>query len=295
MRFTTRSQHLKSNPTVDWKSLLGKLEDAPKYFLREASNLYRQTSTARHRNQSQQQSRDDLLTAERRKDAEQQKRWQSEYHSASGQLWYSGDFKDKDERIQLLQSVRVVKRTAKQIHVIAAYTMYCCKVSPDSEGILWSADPIGGRFAELYTGWTPITRYRLLRIHYTRLFHPGITTDYMKGHTVHIDAWKRLCSICLFSNEDDYAKWHLARYEDIARHSGRRRNERAHRTDRRKAGTAMRFPHVVLGVEIGASRSQVTSAFRRLAMRHHPDRGGDPIEFHRVKKAYDQIIRMAAS
>lgn len=42
-----------------------------------------------------------------------------------------------------------------------------------------------------------------------------------------------------------------------------------------------------LGVASDASPAQVKAAFRRRAMRSHPDAGGDPEAFQRVKAAYD--------
>ena len=48
-------------------------------------------------------------------------------------------------------------------------------------------------------------------------------------------------------------------------------------------------PHEVLGVRPGASRADVTDAFRRFALRHHPDRGGDPARFQAGVDAYRRL------
>jgi hypothetical protein len=45
---------------------------------------------------------------------------------------------------------------------------------------------------------------------------------------------------------------------------------------------AKREPHVVLGVEIDASATQIKAAWRRLARRHHPDLIGDDPEASRI-------------
>lgn len=45
----------------------------------------------------------------------------------------------------------------------------------------------------------------------------------------------------------------------------------------------------ILGLEPGASDDDVKKAYRRLAMKHHPDRGGDEAEFKRIKDAYEAI------
>jgi len=43
----------------------------------------------------------------------------------------------------------------------------------------------------------------------------------------------------------------------------------------------------VLGIASNATAEQVKSAFRNAARIHHPDRGGDPDRFQRVKEAYE--------
>lgn len=44
-----------------------------------------------------------------------------------------------------------------------------------------------------------------------------------------------------------------------------------------------------LGLPLTADMDQVTRQFRKLAMRHHPDMGGDASEFIRIKLAYDRL------
>ena len=49
-------------------------------------------------------------------------------------------------------------------------------------------------------------------------------------------------------------------------------------------------PHEVLGVRPDASPADVTDAFRRFALAHHPDRGGDPARFQAGVEAYRRLL-----
>ncbi len=48
-------------------------------------------------------------------------------------------------------------------------------------------------------------------------------------------------------------------------------------------------PHEVLGVRPGAPRAEVAEAFRRYALRHHPDRGGEASRFQAGVDAYRRL------
>jgi curved DNA-binding protein len=45
----------------------------------------------------------------------------------------------------------------------------------------------------------------------------------------------------------------------------------------------------VLGLNSSASTDDVKQAYRKLAMKHHPDRGGNEAEFKKIKEAYEAI------
>ena len=46
----------------------------------------------------------------------------------------------------------------------------------------------------------------------------------------------------------------------------------------------------VLSVEPDADREAVRNAYRALARMHHPDAGGDPAEFKRLRRAYESAL-----
>lgn len=51
-------------------------------------------------------------------------------------------------------------------------------------------------------------------------------------------------------------------------------------------GAAKRSHYAVLGVDNKAEQSEIKKAYRRLAMKTHPDKGGDAEQFKRINEAY---------
>lgn len=48
-------------------------------------------------------------------------------------------------------------------------------------------------------------------------------------------------------------------------------------------------PYNILGVDRGATQEDIKNAYRRLANKHHPDRGGDTHKFQEIQAAYDTL------
>ena len=46
-------------------------------------------------------------------------------------------------------------------------------------------------------------------------------------------------------------------------------------------------PYGILGVPKTSSEDEIKKAYRKLAMKHHPDKGGDPEQFKKIQGAYD--------
>jgi len=50
----------------------------------------------------------------------------------------------------------------------------------------------------------------------------------------------------------------------------------------------------VLGISRNSDEQEIKRAYRKLAMKHHPDRGGNPEEFAKVQEAYDMLTNTQA-
>ena len=46
----------------------------------------------------------------------------------------------------------------------------------------------------------------------------------------------------------------------------------------------------ILGIDEDSEDEDIKKAFRKKALIHHPDKGGDPEEFRKVREAYEILI-----
>ena len=48
-------------------------------------------------------------------------------------------------------------------------------------------------------------------------------------------------------------------------------------------------PYTILGIQPNASQEEIKKAYRKLSLKHHPDRGGDEEKFKELSAAYEQL------
>ena len=51
----------------------------------------------------------------------------------------------------------------------------------------------------------------------------------------------------------------------------------------------------ILEVNSLADEHEIKTSFRKLALKHHPDRGGDAHEFNRIREAFDKLTKTPMS
>lgn len=53
----------------------------------------------------------------------------------------------------------------------------------------------------------------------------------------------------------------------------------------------MSNPYSILGVLPNASKDEIRKAYKKLALKHHPDKGGSPEEFKKITDAYESLTQ----
>ena len=48
-------------------------------------------------------------------------------------------------------------------------------------------------------------------------------------------------------------------------------------------------PYDILGIQPNASNEEIKKAYRKLSLKHHPDRGGDEEKFKELSAAYEKL------
>lgn len=54
---------------------------------------------------------------------------------------------------------------------------------------------------------------------------------------------------------------------------------------------ACRVLHIIVAIDPVITKERVANAYKTLAKEHHPDAGGDPVEFQRIKEARDLLMK----
>lgn len=81
----------------------------------------------------------------------------------------------------------------------------------------------------------------------------------------------------------------IAHLRGLERHGGGTMMERAFEGFAALPAPQAFDPWSVLGLRPGSSSDEIEAKFRDLAKRHHPDMGGNVEEFHKIKRARDQL------
>lgn len=110
--------------------------------------------------------------------------------------------------------------------------------------------------------------------------------------------YARFCMVTgrdfLRRSDDDWSAFRQWQFDEIQRRNREAQEEYSHQ---HRDGPFLDFSSrprlhadlAVLGLEPGASQSDIKTAWRRVAMRLHPDRGGDHGEFVKAKAAFERL------
>jgi len=113
---------------------------------------------------------------------------------------------------------------------------------------------------------------------------PGATSSRQQGST---DETRRAREQARKAREEARKAQEEARKaeEEARRQQEQRRRRQRQARDSGKYGD----PWEVLGLERGADQAAIKKAYRTLAQKHHPDKGGSEAEFIKVQKAWEAL------
>lgn len=77
----------------------------------------------------------------------------------------------------------------------------------------------------------------------------------------------------------------------LAEGGGERTSDGAAEASRLKIAAAGKCWYKVLGVSIVAPPEDIKKAYRRLALLHHPDKGGDDVTFKQIHESYAEGLK----
>lgn len=86
----------------------------------------------------------------------------------------------------------------------------------------------------------------------------------------------------------------IAHLRGLERHGGGTMMERAFEGFAALPSPDHFDPWAVLGLRPGASKDDIEGKYRSLAMKHHPDQGGDADEFHKLQRARKSALEKAS-
>ena len=67
-----------------------------------------------------------------------------------------------------------------------------------------------------------------------------------------------------------------------------------HQDPVRRGEPGLDINHTTLGLRRSASQEEIRAAYLRKAKQMHPDKGGDPRDFIKIKRAYDCLVQGSA-
>ncbi len=97
---------------------------------------------------------------------------------------------------------------------------------------------------------------------------------------------KKTSSFALTQSAKSKNAFVKAAYELIKK---RRAQEATSKAQAARDSSRKENDYTILGIKETATDGEIRTAFRKLSLKHHPDKGGDAEEFKKLSAAYDRI------